>query len=93
MPLQRRVPKLKGFKPRNKKEYQLVNVERLNIFSDGDEVNPEVLKERGLIRKADGLVKILGNGELHRNVRVKAHAFTRTAVAKIQASGGSVEEV
>ncbi len=93
MPLQRRVPKLKGFKPRNKKEYQLINVEKLNIFSDGDEVTPETLMEHGLIRKADGMVKILGNGDLHRRVRVKAHAFTRTAVAKIQASGGSVEEV
>jgi large subunit ribosomal protein L15 len=93
MPLQRRVPKLRGFKPRNKKEYQLVNVERLNAFSDGAEVDPEAMKAKGLIKDERREVKVLGNGELQRSLRVRAHAFTRTAREKIEASGGSVEEV
>lgn len=93
MPLQRRVPKLRGFKPRARKEYHLVNVEKLNAFEAGAAVTPEALVEKGLLRKLDKEVKILGRGELDRALSVKAHAFTRGAVAKIEAAGGSVEEV
>ncbi|MEW6553364.1 MAG: 50S ribosomal protein L15 [Actinomycetota bacterium] len=93
MPLQRRVPKLRGFKPRNKKEFHLVNVERLNDFADGETITPETLVERGLLKRLDKEVKILGRGELERRLTVKAHAFTRGAVAKIEAAGGSTEVV
>ncbi|MFW6113816.1 MAG: 50S ribosomal protein L15 [Actinomycetota bacterium] len=93
MPLQRRLPKLRGFKPLNKKEFHLVNVEALNRFSDGDVVTPEVLVERGIIKKLNKEVKILGRGGLERGLKVKAHAFTRGAVAKIEAAGGSAEVV
>lgn len=93
MPLQRRLPKLRGFKPRNKKEFHLVNVEKLNDFASGDEVTPEILAEKGIIKKADKEVKILGRGELKKGLSVKAHAFTRGAAAKIEAAGGSVEVV
>lgn len=93
MPLQRRVPKLRGFKPRAKKIYHLVNVERLNDFADGDTVTPETLVERGVLKKLDREVKILGRGELERKLTVKANAFTRGAVAKIEALGGSAEVV
>ncbi len=93
MPLQRRVPKLRGFKPRNKKVFHLVNVEKLNDFTDGDTVTPEVLVERGMLRKLDREVKVLGRGELERRLTVKAHAFTRAAVAKIEAAGGNAEVV
>jgi large subunit ribosomal protein L15 len=93
MPLQRRLPKLKGFKPRNRKEYQLVNVERLNVFTDGELVSPEALRDKGLIKETVKDVKILGSGELERKLTVKAHAFTAGAVAKIEARGGSVEVV
>lgn len=93
MPLQRRVPKLKGFKPRSKKEYHLVNVEILNRFSDGDVVSPEALLEKGILKKLNKEVKILGRGELKRGLTVKAHAFTAGAVAKIEAAGGRTEVV
>lgn len=93
MPLQRRVPKLRGFKPRAKKEYHLVNVETLNIFAEGEAVSPEALVEKGILKKLSKDVKILGRGELERGLTVRAHAFTRSAVAKIEAAGGSVEVV
>ncbi len=93
MPLQRRVPKLKGFKPRSRREFQLVNVEKLNVFADGEMVGPQALEERGLIREAARDVKILGSGELEKRLTVQAQAFTAGAVAKIEARGGSAEVV
>ncbi len=93
MPLQRRVPKLRGFKPRAKKEFHLVNVEKLNDFADGDTITPEILVDRGILKKLDKEVKVLGRGELERRLTVKANAFTRGAVAKIEAAGGSTEVV
>ncbi len=93
MPLQRRVPKLRGFKPRAKKEFHLINVEKLNAFADGDTVTPENLVEKRIIRKLEKDVKVLGRGELERKLVVKAHAFTRGAMAKIKATGGSIEVV
>lgn len=91
--MQRRLPKLRGFKPRNRKEFHLVNVDVLNRFTDGDVVTPEVLAEKGIIKKLDKDLKILARGELERKLTVKANAFTRGAVAKIEAAGGSVEVV
>lgn len=93
MPLQRRVPKLRGFKPRAKKEFHLVNVEKLNHFDDGEVVTPQTLVDKGMLKKLDKEVKILGRGELQRKLTVKAHAFTSSAVAKIEAAGGNVEVV
>lgn len=93
MPLQRRLPKLKGFKPRNKKEYQLVNVERLNVFADGELVDRETLRSKGLIKDDSKDVKILGSGELEKKLTVKAQAFTAGAISKIEARGGSAEVV
>ncbi len=92
MPLQRRLPKLKGFKNRNKEYFALINVERLNAFDDGAEVTPDELRERGLV-KHRGRIKVLGEGDLERKLVVKAHAFSLGAVEKIKAAGGSVEVV
>jgi large subunit ribosomal protein L15 len=92
MPLQRRLPKLKGFKNRNKEYFALVNVERLSVFDAGTEVTPEVLRERGLV-KHRGRIKVLGQGDLDRALTVKAHAFSLGAVEKIKAAGGTVEVV
>ena len=89
MPLSRRVPKLKGFKNPFRVEYAVINLDTLQAF-DGDEVNPDALRARGLVRK-QGLVKVLGRGELGRPVRVAAHAFSRSAEAAITAAGGTVE--
>jgi large subunit ribosomal protein L15 len=92
MPLQRRLPKLKGFKNRNKEYFALINVERLNEFEAGTVITPSLLKDLGLV-KHRGRVKVLGNGEIDRAVTVKAHAFSLGAVEKIQAAGGSTEVV
>lgn len=93
MPLQRRIPKLRGFRPRDKKEYHLVNVEKLNLFSEGETVTPEALVERGILKKLRHEVKILGRGELERRLTVRANAFTKGAVAKIEAAGGRAEVI
>ncbi|MEM9034094.1 MAG: 50S ribosomal protein L15 [Actinomycetota bacterium] len=89
MPLIQRVPKLKGFTNPFRVEYQPIN---LDVVAESglDEVTPETLKERGLVRKG-ALVKILGRGEVGRAVTVKAHAFSKSASEAITAAGGTVE--
>lgn len=92
MPLYRRIPKLKGFKNRNRVEYTVVNVERLNDFRQGATVGPDELRGRGLAKKR-GPIKILGQGNLEKELTVRAHAFSVGAVEAIQAAGGTVEVV
>ncbi len=87
MPLQRRVPK-RGFKSLNRKEYQVVNLQSLERFADGDQVGPQQLQESGLIKKAEFPIKILGTGELSKRLVVEADAFSRTAKDKIVQLGG-----
>jgi large subunit ribosomal protein L15 len=89
LPLQQRIPKLKGFKNPFRVEYAVVNLDTLEAIS-GDEVSPETLRAAGLVHK-HGLVKVLGRGELNRAVRVKAHAFSASAERAITAAGGTVE--
>ncbi len=95
MPLQRRLPRLKGMARgrhtvANPKVYAPVNVGELAEFS-GDEIGVEELKAVGVVRKKQELVKILGDGEIGRAVTVRAHAFSKSAREKIEAAGGSVE--
>ncbi|NNC74236.1 MAG: 50S ribosomal protein L15, partial [Acidimicrobiia bacterium] len=90
MPLQRRLPKLKGFRNPNKEYFAVINVERLDEFDDGSTVGPAELRDRGLI-KARGRVKVLGEGDLKHKLTVQAHAFSVGAVEKIKSAGGSVE--
>ncbi|MDQ3316161.1 MAG: 50S ribosomal protein L15 [Actinomycetota bacterium] len=95
MPLQRRLPRLKGqargrhtvARPVN---YAPVNISDLEGVS-GDTIGPDELRAAGLVRKKAKLVKILGNGEVGRAITVRAHAFSETAKTKIEAGGGSVE--
>jgi large subunit ribosomal protein L15 len=89
LPLQQRVPKLKGFKNPFRVEYTVVNLDTLET-ADGDEVTPETLRAAGLVHK-HGLVKVLGRGQLTRAVRVRAHAFSTSAEWAITAAGGTVE--
>jgi large subunit ribosomal protein L15 len=91
LPLAMRVPKLKGFKNPFRVEYNVINLDGIEAF-DGDEVTPQSLRAKGLVHK-HGLVKVLGRGELTRAVTVKAHAFSKSAVEAIKASGGSVEVI
>ncbi|MEA2010575.1 MAG: 50S ribosomal protein L15, partial [Actinomycetota bacterium] len=92
MPLQRRMPKLRGFRNPNRVEYTVINVERLNEFDAGDTVTADDLRAGGLV-KHRGKVKVLGEGEIDRALTVKAHAFSLGAVEKIKAAGGSVEVI
>ena len=89
MPLIRRVPKLKGFKNPFRVEYAVVNLDVLEAF-DGLEITPEALRAKGLVAK-QGLVKVLGRGELTRALTVRAHAFSKSAEAAITAAGGTVD--
>ena len=90
MPLQRRVPKLKGFTNPNRVEYAVINVELLAKVFDGGEVDPAALRAHGLVRKGRP-VKVLGRGEIDRALVVKAHAFSDAARAKIEQAGGRAE--
>jgi len=93
MPLQRRVPKLRGFNRPNKVAWSVVNLDRLAAaFPKGGSVDPDGLVEAGLARKSTP-VKILGDGELSVAFQVRAHAFSSTAAEKITAAGGTVEVV
>ncbi len=91
MPLQRRLPK-RGFTPRNRVEYQVVNVARLERV-DGDNVTPQTLRAAGLIGSGNQPVKILGNGDLKKAYKVAAHAFSKSAREKIEKAGGEVREI
>ena len=90
MPLQRRVPKF-GFTNINRKEYQGVNLDRLQELVDEgkitDTVDLQTLVANRVARKTD-LVKILGRGELKAKLKVTAHKFTASAKAAIEAAGG-----
>ena len=97
MPLVRRVPK-RGFHSPFKVEYQVVNVEALQkLATDGKVqngvVNPEVLAKLGAVGKTTVRVKVLGNGELVAKLDVSAHAFSKSAVEKIQAAGGKIQTI
>jgi large subunit ribosomal protein L15 len=87
LPLQQRIPKLKGFKNPFRVEYNVINLDTLEAF-EGDVVSPETLRDRGLVHK-HGMIKVLGRGELTRRLEVSAHAFSRSAVAAIEAAGGT----
>lgn len=94
MPLFRTLPK-RGFKNPFAKHFATVNIEDLNRFDEGATVTAELLVEAGLIHSSelgDGL-KILGNGELEKNLTVQATKFTKSAEEKIQAAGGKAEVV
>ena len=91
MPLFRRLPK-RGFSNYQfAKRCEIVNVSELDRFDDGADVGVEQLSDAGLIDSLKSKVKILGNGELTKKLKVTAHRFSKTAEEKILASGGSAE--
>ena len=93
-PLYRRLPK-RGFNNAEfRTAYATINLSDLNkFFNDGDVVTPELLKERGIIKKQLCGVKVLGNGELEKKLTVKASRFSRSAVTKIESAGGKAEVI
>lgn len=93
LPLVRRLPHKRGFTNIWRVKYTAVNLDRLNGFAAGAEVSPETLAAAGIIKRADEAVVILGRGNLDRPLTVKAHRFSASARAQIEAAGGVVEEL
>ena len=91
MPLHRRLPK-RGFTNIFKTEYEVVNLERLAELKES-EITPDVLRQAGVVRGKNSLVKVLGQGELSKAVTVSAHKFSKSAQEKIEKAGGKVEVV
>jgi large subunit ribosomal protein L15 len=93
MPLQRRLPK-RGFTNIFKKHWIEISLAKIEAnFSDGDEITPEVLHDRGLIKKAKHDLVILGNGDLSKAFKISSHRFTKTAKEKIEKAGGTATEI
>ena len=91
-PLAMRLPKLPGFTNRNRVEYSVVNVSRLEeIYADGETVDTESLIAKGVIKTARSLVKVLGDGELTKKLTVRVDKVSNSAKAKIEGAGGTVE--
>ena len=92
MPIYRRLPK-RGFKNIWRKNYAEVNVATLNIFDDATTVDAVALVEAGILKNVRDGVRILGDGELTKKLNVKAQGFTKSAIAKIEAAGGTAEVI
>jgi large subunit ribosomal protein L15 len=93
MPLHRRLPK-RGFTNIFKKRWLEVSLSALDrAFGANEEVTPEVMHQRGIIKKAKHDVVVLGTGELGKPLRISAHRFTKSARAKIEKAGGAVTEI
>lgn len=93
MPLYRRIPK-RGFTNIWRTEYSILNVDDLNRFEAGAVVTPDMLKEAGLVKQMkNGGIKILGNGELEKNITIQAHKFSKSAIEKIESAGGKAEVI
>lgn len=92
MPLYRRLPK-RGFTCRNSKEIVGINVDALNRYRSGSTVDVEKMINTGLVSNPKDGVKILGNGEITKKLTVKANAFSKSAIEKIEAAGGKAEVI
>jgi large subunit ribosomal protein L15 len=92
MPLFQRLPK-RGFTNIHRKEFAIVNLEKLNRFEDGTEVTPELLLETGVVSKVKAGVKVLGKGNLEKKLTVKANKFSSSAKEAIEAAGGKTEVI
>jgi large subunit ribosomal protein L15 len=92
MPLTRRIPK-RGFTNIFKKEWSIINIDDLNGFENGAVVTPEVLEKIGMIKQVKDGVKVLGEGNLEKNITVKAQKFSKSAIEKIESAGGKAEVI
>ena len=93
MPLARRLPKRGFSNAKFRKDYAIVNVEDLNVFTANTEVTPELLKEAGLVKKTLTGIKVLGNGDINVSLTVKANKISKSAEEKIVSAGGKVEVI
>lgn len=93
LPLIRRLPRKRGFTNIFRTNYSLVNLDELNRFEAGSEVTPETLVSVGMVKSRRYPIKILARGELSHPLSVKANKFSAAARTKIEAAGGTVEEI
>ena len=93
LPLIRRLPRKRGFVNIFRVEYSVVNISKLNAFEPGSEVTPEKLLALGVVKSLRYPIKVLAGGDLKHPLSVKANKFSASAKAKIEAAGGTVEEV
>lgn len=92
MPLQRRLPK-RGFRPLDRNEYVVINLQQLDVFESGTCVDREAMDAKGILKKSNLPVKVLANGEISKPLTVRADKFSKSAALKIAAVGGKVEEI
>lgn len=92
MPLQRRLPK-RGFTPLDRVVFSLVNISQLDVFESGSVIDTLTLVSKGLIKSERFAVKILGNGDITKSLKISANKFSQSAKDKIIAAGGSIEEI
>jgi large subunit ribosomal protein L15 len=93
LPLIKRLPRKRGFVNIFRIEYNVINLDKLNMFESGSEVTPETLVSAGLVKSLGHPIKILAEGDINHPLLVKAHKFSAAARAKIETAGGKVEEV
>ncbi len=94
MPLVRRLPKRGPGRTAHKRfEYDIVNVQTLNLFEAEAVVSPATLREAGIVKRKNARIKILGEGELEKQLKVQAHRFSKSAIEKIEAKGGTAEVI
>ena len=93
LPLIKRLPRKRGFVNIFRTEYSTVNLDKLSIFESGSEVTPEKLVAAGVVKSRRHPIKILANGDISYPLVVKANKFSAAAKAKIEAAGGTAEEV
>lgn len=93
MPLYRRIPKIGFSNHPFRKRFEIVNLSDIDGRALEGEVGPQELKQAGLIRRSDSAVKVLGDGELSRKVSLRAHAFSKSALQKIEQAGGTAERI
>jgi large subunit ribosomal protein L15 len=93
LPLIKRLPQKRGFTNVFRTQYSVVNIHKLNVFEPGSQVTPEKLLAAGVVKSLRQPIKILAGGDISHPLSVKANKFSAAARAKIEASGGKVEEV
>ena len=93
LPLTKRLPRKRGFVNLFRAEYNVININSLNMFESGSEVTPERLVASGLVKSLQRPIKVLADGDINYPLLVKAHKFSTAAKAKIEAVGGRAEEV
>jgi large subunit ribosomal protein L15 len=87
------MPKLGGFKNLFRVEYNILNLRELDVFEEGSSVDPQAMREKGLIKDNAAPIKVLGEGELKKPLVVRAHSFSESAKEKIEKVGGKAETI